>query len=145
MRLQHLQALGGDRVAHGHATAIPAMKLEALHQSGIREALEATLGGRRRAPRVDPSMNLTTQDVPQTGDQAQYLEVGGVRFVGMRRSGWPRSAHRLSAIELDQVSIALDNCLRERWRYGEKLGLRGRQRECELAVYPLPVRLTKVA
>jgi hypothetical protein len=101
------------------------MELEALDKTGVRETLEAALGRGWRTPRVYPAMNLTTEDVAQKGNQAQHLEVGAVWLMRARRHGGPRPAHRLGAIKLDQISIALGGCPGKRGRRGERLGLDG--------------------
>jgi hypothetical protein len=86
------------------------MELEALHQSGVGQTLQPPLGGGRRAPRVDPSMDLAAEDVPQGADQREHLEIAGIGVERARHAA-RRASHGLGAIELDKLSIPLGGCV----------------------------------
>ena len=102
------QTRGGDHVAHRHASAVAAVELEALDQSGVGQALEPSLRGRRRAPRVEPAMQLAASARASSGDQRRASRDRAGRARAMRGdSTAPGPAHAVRAVELDELAEAL--------------------------------------
>src|SRR5450759_2209122 len=77
---QELEALGRDRVAHGNTATVAAMKLDPLDQTGVREALEATLGRGRCTPCVEAPVDLAGEHMPQRGDEGEHFKVERIQF-----------------------------------------------------------------
>ena len=111
---QHLQACGGDHVAHGNPAAITTVKLEALHEARVGQALEPSLRGGRSPSGIKVAMQLAGEYVPDRCNQLEHLEVELVeveRAWGLDSLG---PAYAVGAIQINKLAVALSGHLRER-------------------------------
>src|SRR5271154_2592879 len=105
--MQQLEARSGDRVTHRHTSPVTAMELEATHESGIRQALQATLRRRGRPAGIEPAVDLAAQHVTHARHEREDLQV---QRLGLQRP-WLLyllgPAYVVRPIELHELAVAV--------------------------------------
>src|ERR1022692_1757159 len=107
MLMHHAKTRGCDRIAHGYAATIAAMKLKACHEPRVCQALQATLSSAGRTAHIEAAMNLAAQHVSHRSDKCEDLYVQRLWVKCGAREQWFCPTHAVRAGQIDQLAVAL--------------------------------------